>query len=211
MTRVLFATAIFALLCAGTASASALSDFADAWSKVDNYSCSIVVHETLGSQVQDRRYDFWFKKPTMAKIEIVSGPGKGSGSVWHGGDTVSGHQGGLLRGIHMNVSLHDARAVSLRGDTMNTASFGYILSLFENGKANVTESAGETIAGNATDMLVMRVTDSTSDNGITKDVVYLSKATHLPVRRVRYDGDQLVKQEDFVNVAINPGLKDSDF
>lgn len=210
MTRLLFVTALFALMCVGRASATALGDFADAWGKVDNYSCSIVVHETLGTQVQDRRYDYWFKKPTLAKIEIVSGPGKGSGSVWHGGDTVSGHQGGLLRGIHMTVSIHDARAVSLRGDTINMASFGYILSGFQAGKANVTESPGEAINGVSTDMLVMK-TDPAANNGVTRDVLYLSKSTHLPVRRMRYAGDALVKQEDFVDVKLNPGLTDADF
>ena len=208
MRRAVFTAVIFALACAGRASASTLGDFAEAWSKVDNYSCSIVVHETKGSDVQDRKYDFWFKKPTLAKIEITSGPGRGSGSVWHGGDTVVGHQGGLLRGIKMTVSIHDSRAVSLRGDTMDTASFAHILSVFQKGSA--TEGPPQTINGAATDALV-RTADASAENGVTKDVVYLSKATHLPVRRVRYAGDAIVKQEDFVDVKLNPGLTDNDF
>jgi len=210
MMRMPLATLLLAALCITSASAqsSTAASFADAWSKVDNYSCSIVVHETLGNQVQDRRYDFWFKKPSEAKIEIVSGPGRGSGSVWHGGDTVLGHQGGLLRGIKLNVSLHDARAVSLRGDTMNTASFGYILGVFQRGPT--AEGSGQTIEGVATDALV-RTADPSAENGVTKDVLFLSKTTHLPVRRVRYAGDAIVKQEDFVNVKLNPGLQDSDF
>jgi outer membrane lipoprotein-sorting protein len=211
MTRILFAAVLFASLCVARASASTLSNFADAWKAVNDYSCSIVVHETLGTQVQDRRYDFWFKKPALAKIEIVSGPGRGSGSVWHGGDTVLGHQGGLFHGIKMNVSIHDSRAVSLRGDTMDSASFGSILAVYQSGKGIVTEAAGEAIGGAPTDMLAMKVSDPASNNGVTRDVLYLSKVTHLPVRRVRYAGDTLVKQEDFVNVKLNPGLKDSDF
>jgi outer membrane lipoprotein-sorting protein len=210
-TTLYLATIAFVLATAQVAMASALDEFADAWSKVDNYSCSINVHETLAKDVQDRRYDFWFKKPTLAKIEIVSGPGRGSGSVWHGGDTVKGHQGGILSGIKMNVSLHDKRAVSLRGDTMDSASFGHILSVFESGKANVTEAAGETIDGAATTALTLKVANPGANNNVTRDVVYLSKTTHLPVRRARYEGDALVKQEDFVNVKLNPGLKESDF
>jgi len=31
------------------------------------------------------------------------------------------------------------------------------------------------------------------------------------VRRVRYEGNILVKQEDFINLKTNTGLKDSDF
>jgi len=209
MTRVSFLAAIFAMLCSAYATAQTpLADFSAAWSRVEDYSCSIVVHETLGKNVQGRRYDFWFKKPSEAKIEIVSGPGRGGGSVWHGGDTVLGHQGGFLHGIKMKVSLHDARAVSLRGDTMNTASFGYILDLFQKGRATAAPSA--MIDGAPVDVLV-RSADPSAENGVTKDVLYLSSVTHLPVRRVRYAGDAVVKQEDFVHVKINPGLKDSDF
>jgi outer membrane lipoprotein-sorting protein len=210
--RVIFAIAFFGLLCAGRASASALGDFSDAWSKVDNYSCSIVVHEALGTQTQDRRYDFWFKKPSLAHIEITSGPGRGSGSVWHGGDTVLGHQGGLLRGIKMNVSINDSRAVSLRGDTITAPIFGNILATYQsNMTGTVTESPGETIDGAPTDMLTLKIANPAANKNVTRDVLYLSKTTHLPVRRMRYEGDTLVKQEDFVNVKINPGLKDSDF
>ncbi|MGH7659840.1 MAG: LolA family protein [Vulcanimicrobiaceae bacterium] len=211
MTRIVFAAVLFASLCAARASAGTLSDFADTWKAVSDYSCSIVVHETLGNQTQDRRYDFWFKKPALAKIEIVSGPGKGSGSVWHGGDTVVGHQGGMMHFMHLTVSIHDSRAVDLRGDTMDTASFGSILTVYQSGKGAISEAAGDTIDGAPTDTIAMKIADPASNDGVTRDVLYLSRATHLPVRRVRYAGDAIVKQEDFVNVKINPGLKASDF
>lgn len=211
MRRVLLAFVLLALACTVRASASTLTDFADAWSKIDNYSCSIVVHETLGTQVQNRTYDYWFKKPDLAHIEITAGPGRGSGSWWHGGDTVVGHQGGLLRGIHMTISLTDPRAVSLRGDTMNTASFGYILGVYQSGIGTESEADGGTIDGTPTDMIALKITNPSAYKDVTRDVLYLSKATHLPVRRMRYEGDTLVKQEDFTNVKLNPGLKDSDF
>ena len=211
MRRLLFAIVFFSLVCAGRASATALSDFADAWSKVDNYSCSIVAHETLGTQTQDRRYDFWFKKPSLAKIEITSGPGRGSGSVWHGGDSVLGHQGGLLRGIKMNVSINDSRAVSLRGDNIRAGIFGDMLATYQSNIGTVSEAPGETIDGAATDMVTLKIASPAANKNVSRDVLYLSKTTHLPMRRMRYEGDKLVKQEDFVDLKVNPGLKDSDF
>jgi hypothetical protein len=42
-------------------------------------------------------------------------------------------------------------------------------------------------------------------------VLYISRATHLPVRRARYEDNILVKQEDFINLKVNTGLKDTDF
>lgn len=202
---------LFALMAAAAPAASSLSEFSEAWAKVSDYSCSIVVHETQGSQTQDRRYDFWFKKPTFAKLEIVSGPGRGSGASWTGGDKVRGHRGGILAGIKMSVSINDAQAVSLRGDNISTASFGYILSNLQSGKGTLSEAAGDAIEGAPTDMIALKIANPAADHNVTRDVVYLSKVSHLPVRRVRYEGDTLVKEEDFVSVKLNPGLRESDF
>ena len=76
------------------------------------------MHEAKGSQTQDRVYQYEFMKPHYVKTLILDGDGKGSGGVWTGGDQVSGHQGGFFSGIHMKISIHDTRAVSLRGVTI---------------------------------------------------------------------------------------------
>jgi outer membrane lipoprotein-sorting protein len=207
----LFAMALFALVCTGRANASAFSDFADAWAKVNDYTCQITTHETVGADVQDRTYDFAFKKPHSAKIDITGGPGRGGGSIWNGGDTVVGHQGGLLRGIKLTVSITDPRATSLRGDTMLAGSFGTILAAYQSGKGVLSESTTDTILGVPIDTVTMLITNPAANKDVSKDVLFISRTTHLPVRRVRYEGTILVKQEDFLNVKVNPGLKDSDF
>jgi outer membrane lipoprotein-sorting protein len=211
MKRVLFAAALFALVCTGRAGASTLNDFADAWAKVNDYTCQITTHETVAADVQDRVYDFAFKKPHTAKIDITGGAGKGGGSIWHGGDTVVGHQGGLLRGIKLTVSITDPRATSLRGDTIESASFGSILGVYQSGKGILSESTIDTISGSPVDTITLTIANPSANKDVSKDVLFISRVTHLPVRRVRYEGNIVVKQEDFVNIKINPGLKDSDF
>ena len=203
--------ALAAVLLAPARAAAPLSDFADAWAKVDDYTCTIVSHDVLGTQTQDRRENYWFKKPNFAKIEIVEGPGKGSGAVWHGGDTVVGHLGGILAGFKQTVSLHDKRATSLRGDTIDSASFSSILSYYQNAKGGLSEGPAETVDGTPVDTVLLKTADPAASNGVTREALYLSKATHLPVRRVKFDGDKLVKQQDFTNVKLDPGLKASDF
>jgi outer membrane lipoprotein-sorting protein len=207
------ALALLALMAATPSSAATpLAEFADAWAKIDDYRCSIVVHETKGTSVQDRQYNFWFKKPTIAKLEITSGPGRGGGASWTCGDKVRGHQGGLLSGVKLTVSINDSRAVSLRGDTIDTASFAYILANLQNSaKGTVSEGPGLTIDGVATDAVALRVANPASNQNVTRDVTYISRTTHLPVRRERFEGETLVKQETFVDVKPNVGLKDSDF
>lgn len=202
----------FCMLGAASAeSISALDAFSAVWETIDNYTCKIVTHETKGTAVQDRTYSYAYKKPHFARISIDSGPGRGSGAVWHGGDTVVGHQGGLLSGLHKTVPLTDPRATSLRGDTMDTASFQYLLDYFRANQAHEIQGAGPTVDGAATEKVELTVADPSKTAGITRDVLLISTKTHLPVVRQRFAGNDLVKEERFVDVVLNPGLKESDF
>jgi hypothetical protein len=190
----------------GAAPPPAASAFLDAWAKIASYTCDIKVHEVKGNDVQDRTYRYAYLKPHFAKIDITGGPGRGGGAVWSGGDTVSGHQGGLLSGIHLKISIHDARAVDLRGDTIEAGSFQTIADELE--KAPSATSSEETVDGVATDAITIPFSDAL---GATKRAIYLSRVTHLPVRRVTYQGDAIVKSEDFTNVDARVVLKESDF
>jgi outer membrane lipoprotein-sorting protein len=203
---------VLALACASPAAADApapVAAFAAAWAGVDDYTATITVHETDGKNVQDRVYHYAYKKPTFAKIDVVSGPGKGSGAVWTGGDHVRGHMGGFLSGIKQSIPITDPRATSLRGDTIEKASFQSVADDFKNGKIDPV-AADATVDGVATDAVTVGLTPA-SAAGATREVVYLSRATHLPVRRAAYAGDVPVKQEDFSDVKLNPGLTEGDF
>lgn len=190
----------------GAAPSPATNAFLEAWAKIPSYTCDIKVHETKGSDVQDRTYHYAYLKPHFARIDITSGPGRGGGAAWNGGDTVSGHQGGFLSGIHLKISVHDGRAVDLRGGTIDEASFQNIADAF---KAAPSETvAEENVGGVATDAVSFPYTDA---NGATKRTVYLSRATHLPVRRVTFAGSAIVEDELFTNVNTAANLKESDF
>lgn len=208
--RIAFALGVAAFVASVTvvALADPVSDFASAWGKVDNYTVTIKVHETNGKDVQDRVYQYAYKKPHFAKIDVVSGPGRGSGSVWSGGDHVKGHQGGLLSGIKASISITDSRAISLRGDTIDQGSFQSVADDFATGKIEVPSTVA-TVDGVAADLVTVDL--ATPANGVTRRVIALSQVTHLPVRRSGYAGNTLVKQEDFSDLSINPVLKESDF
>jgi hypothetical protein len=182
--------------------------FLEAWAKVTSYTATIVSHEVKGGDTQDRTYHYAYLKPHFARIDIVDGPGKGGGAVWTGGDTVRGHQGGFLSGIQLNVSIHDARAVSLRGDTLLRASFQSVADDLK-ASSDVTESTG-TLDGQAVDILSAPL-PSADASGVTKHVIFLSKTTHLPVQRVTYAGSAVVKTEKWSAVNTSANLKESDF
>jgi hypothetical protein len=200
------ACAVVGVVLLGAAPSVPAATFLEAWEKIPGYTCSIKVHETKGSDVQDRTYRYAYLKPHFARIDITGGAGRGRGAVWKGGDTVSGHQGGILSGIHLKVSIHDGRAVDLRGGTIDQASFQDMADTI---KAAPSVTTGEeTLNGTAVDTVTFPYTDQ---NAATKRVVFLSRATHLPVRRVTYAGDTVVEDELFTDCNTAANLKESDF
>ena len=207
------AAALLALAWAVPAAADVpppVAAFSAAWAAVDSFTATIAVHETDGNNVQDRVYHYAYKKPSFAKIDIVAGPGKGGGAVWTGGDHVRGHMGGfLISGIKQTIPITDPRATSLRGDTIEKASFQSVADDLKNGKVDPAV-ADATIDGVATDAVTISFVPATP-GGVTREVVWLSRTTHLPVRRTAYAGDAPVKQEDFREVKLNPGLTEGDF
>jgi len=191
--------------------APAIDAFNAAFAQVTSYTFKLHSHEVKGSDVQDRVYDYSFLKPHFAKTLIESGAGRGSGGVWTGGEQVSGHQGGFLSGIHLKVDLHDGRAVSLRGYTIPDGLPQNIVATYANVKGDLIQSAGGKIGGVDTDLLDLKVADPASNGGISEQRLYLSQATHWPLRQIFYAGDQVVLDQSFTDYNLNANLTQNDF
>lgn len=201
----------FSLLPASAATTPAITAFDDVFAKVNDYTVMVRAHEIKGDRVQDRTYQYWFKRPNFAKTQIVAGDGRGSGGVWNGGDKVSGHQGGMLSFIHLKVDLHDGRATSLRGYTIPEGLLQNEVDKYKEIKGDLTQHDGPALDGVPTDEVDLKISDPAANDGITRAVLYFSKATHLPIRQIRYEGDKSVADETFIDLKTNVGLKDSDF
>jgi outer membrane lipoprotein-sorting protein len=194
-----------------TNSAPAIDAFNAMFASVNDYTFKLHSHEILGSRVQDRIYDYSFMKPHYAKTYIEAGDGAGSGGVWTGGEQVSGHQGGFLAGIHLKVDLHDGRATSLRGYTIPDGLIQNIVATYANVGGTLTQSDGGILMGKPTDRLELDVANPSTDNGITKQVLYIDKSTHWPMRQLLYVGNQIVLDQTFYDIKTNVGLTQSDF
>jgi len=191
--------------------APAIDAFNAAFAQVTSYTFKLHSHETKGTDVQDRVYDYSYMKPHFAKTLIESGAGRGSGGVWAGGDQVSGHQGGFLSGIHLKVGLHDGRAVSLRGYTIPDGLPQNIVATYTDVKGELTQSEGGKIGGVDTDLLDLKVADPTTDGGISEQKLWLSKETHWPLRQILYEGSTPVLDQSFTDYNLNANLSQSDF
>lgn len=191
--------------------APAITAFEEAFAKTNDYTFELRSHETKGSQTQDRIYQYWFMKPHFAKTLIESGDGRGSGGVWAGEDRVSGHQGGILSGIHLKVDIHDGRATSLRGYTIPQGLPQSIVETYKSVKGELKQSVGGKIEGQQTDLLVLKVTDPASNGGISEQRLYLSQDSHWPLRQIMFEGSTVVLDQSFLHLKTNVGLTQNDF
>lgn len=208
----ILALAIAAVVApASAATVPAIAAFEQTFARVNDYTVIVHAHEVSGNQTQDRTYRYMWKRPHLVKTQILAGPGAGGGAVWTGGDTVSGHQGGILSFIHLTVGIHDGRATSLRGYTIPDGVLPNQVAKYTTIKGTLSERNGPIIGGEETTMVVLKVAPGAGEPGETRAVIYFSKATHLPLAQMRYDGDKLVSQEFWTDMRTNVGLKDSDF
>jgi outer membrane lipoprotein-sorting protein len=200
--------------CVGVRAASeatAIAAFDKAFAGTNDYTCVLHVHEAKGTQSQDRVYQYEFMKPHYVKTLILEGDGKGSGGVWTGGDQVSGHQGGILSGFHLKVSINDPRATSLRGVTIPDGLLQKIVDNYGSTPGKLTQTDGGKIGGVDADRLELKPSDPSSNYGITDQILYLSKETHWPIRQILYSGSQIVLDENVTDLKTNVGLTEKDF
>ncbi len=207
------AAATLSAQAAGNKPTPALEEFQKTFAGITDYQYQTVTHETTddGKTVEDRVYLFRWRKPTDAQIQVLAGRDKGGAATWHGGDTVSGHHGGFLSGVHLTKSIHDRDTTSLRGDILISDAYDVIIKHFEDTPGTLAESPGPAIDGQPTTAVTLVVADPKANANVSKDVVYLSNASHLPLGRDQYVGILMVKTERFKDIKTNIGLKDSDF
>jgi len=183
---------------AATKPSEAMAQYAAAWGKLTTYTCTITSSEISGSRVQDRVYAMFFQKPYDTRLNITGGDGKGSAAVWHGGDTVTGHQGGWLTPIKLNLNIHAHLATTIRGTTIADANFGAIYDHLASLKS--ATMTADTDGANTT--VTVPVADASKDGGVTKEVVVLGKDS-LPVEYDQYEGDQQVRHVAYSDVSLN--------
>jgi outer membrane lipoprotein-sorting protein len=191
--------------------APAIDAFNASFAQVTSYTFKLHSHETKGTNVQDRVYEYSFLKPHFAKTLIESGDGKGGGAVWAGGDQVSGHRGGILSGIHLKLSVNDPQATSLRGYTIPDGLPQNIIATYANVKGELTQAPGGKIGGVETDLLDLKVADPASNGGVSEQKIWLSQATHWPLRQILYAGTTVALDQSFTDYNLNANLTQNDF
>jgi outer membrane lipoprotein-sorting protein len=177
--------------------------FERAWAGISAYSATVTVFDQKGTQVQNIVVDYSFRKPSSATVHVVKGPDAGGTLIWSGGNTVIAHRGsGLLALFTKTYSLHDPVVTTLRGSSIDQLSFAAIISHGKDTAGTASEAPGPVIDGVPTEAVTLVPASSTTDAGLTLEIIDISSTTNMPIRILGYDGPNLVRQVQFSNVKL---------
>jgi hypothetical protein len=199
-----FIAFILSFTSASAATSTALDQFAKAWSALNGYTATIQLYEVKsprdpasGNNVEHAMFAYTFRKPQSVTMHVNQGPNAGATVTWSGGPTVSASKSGPF-GIAMskNKSLSDPLVTSLRGYTVADLSLPGILAHAQQ-TAGSSYSGTTTVNGGTVTAVTLNVANPSQDNGMTREVLYLSQSTQLPVRIDGFVGDQLVRMYRF--------------
>ncbi len=186
----------------GHAQLPALIAFSNALAGITGYSATVRVFEQKGAQVQNVTFDYTFRKPSSVTVHVLAGPNAGVTLVWDGGSTMVAHKGtGLAALFKRTISLHDPLATTIRGSSLDQLSFGAILAHGEQ-TAGAISQAPMIDGGVGTEAITIVPADPATDVGLTREIVELAPATHLPARVIGYEGAALVRNIDFSDVKL---------
>jgi hypothetical protein len=147
-------------------------------------------------------FDYTFDKPSSVAVRVVAGANTGARLAWTGGSTVVVRRGsGFLSLFHRTVALHDPLVTTIRGSTIDELGFGAIL-VHAQLPGLLSELSGDVIDGVATEAVTLIPSHPASDADLTREIIEISSATHLPVRILGYEGSALVRRIDFSNVRL---------
>jgi outer membrane lipoprotein-sorting protein len=192
----LTALAYCALGAPGGAQTALLAPFAQAWGAISTYHTMAHVYQVKGTQTQNSVYDYTFTKPSSISMQIVSGPNSGASVTWSGGDSVRAGKGMFTK----SVALTDPLVTSLRGLTIVQLSFGDILQHAQQ-TAGTLGGGTTTMGGTPYDVVNLNVANPSADGGLTRETIYLSQTTHLPVRVDGFAVAQLVQTVSFSDTS----------
>jgi hypothetical protein len=142
---------------------------------------------------------------------VVSGDGKGGSVFWDGGETVRGHEGGFLKMIVLTLDIHNPRVTSMRGATIEQGTFPWQVEHLKSIKGHMSAEPGPVIDGDGTDILAVDGIDPAQEQGMSKELYFISRSTNLLVRFQGFDGSELVRQSDYTEVKVNIGLTADNF
>ncbi len=189
-----------------------IDEFEKKYNTVKDYQCRLHEWCTKGRKLEKRIINYYFKRPRNIRMDILKGNkafDTGSVGVSVGDDRVTGHRGGILSVIALNVSENSPLATTVRGTTFDESDLQAIL---ERLKFHLENSI---ITFEETKDNICKLTciphDPSMNEGISMDVICIDRGMLLPVFSERYEKDVVVQHAEWSDYIINAGLPEELF
>jgi outer membrane lipoprotein-sorting protein len=181
------------------------------YEEVRDYQCRLLEWSAEGGRYEKRTINFYFKKPKLIRMDILKGNrpfDSGSVAVYLGSGKVSGHRGGVLKDIVLNVAKTSALATTIRGVAIDESDMETVLNkipfYLENGTILMSE-------GDDVYVFVCVPFDPSENEGISKDILRIDKKSLLVLYNERFVGDSPVQKVEWRDYIVNAGLPDELF
>jgi outer membrane lipoprotein-sorting protein len=181
------------------------------YDEIQDYQCRLVEYCTDGSRYEKRTINYYFKKPKLIRMDILKGNrpfDTGSVAVYHGSGKVTGHRGGILKHLILNLSKTHTLATTIRGVTIDESDMETVLK-----RLHFFLEGGIIVVNERVDVyeFVCVPLNAGENDGVTKDIVWIDKKELLIRRNERYEEETLVQDAQWNNYIINAGLPDELF
>ncbi len=198
------------LVFAGTAAADPkgeklFQDMAKAWSGIKDYTCKFSYEEDKGGSMSGGTYDYKFKKPYIVRLEGVDGENKGTIVVYRpdqDGDFVHVKKGILpLKLKKTNGMVKDFFKSDLGFDIKYAQEF------VKSSGASITLKSPGSVKGRSAEVLELTAKKS---GEFSKVVVYVDKATKMPIQIDRYKGSKPFSHRLYWDLKVNTNFSSND-
>lgn len=193
----------------GAPAGQALQALGQAWGAVNTFAAKYQLKETKGSEVENAKVSFWFKKPGKYRYEVAqhtTSIKNGSTSVFDiKSRQITSRLGGVASFIPIKGTLDDARSKSVRGWTLDQTDYATQVEMFLAPGAQVT--AGP--PGGAPSLELAR--PARYNGSIELMRATLDPQRMLPVSIEMIAGGQVVYKKSFSGLQVNPSIAGDKF
>ena len=191
---------------------SLLNDLKTKWTSIQDYKCKMRSRNRLGDQKDEKKLAFSFKRPHQVRAEVLEGDKRGSVLTRDAAGLIRGKKGGVLGLVPITLSEDDEKVTNLRGRKFYLADWGSVIKeFFDWAKKGWKLSMLPDDKSLGSDCYVLQAEGKDSKNPVTRDVIFIDKASSLILCRKQYEGETLVNEVVWLDIQLNAGLDDSLF
>jgi len=183
----------------------------------NDYTFRCVINTFRDGKVIKEEGIFYYKRPSMMKMEVTEGAKKGAVAVLGTDGKVRGHLGGMLKIFSGTIGKDSDLLKSANGFSMMNSDYETLLRDLQRqisqGSTCLVTPAPVSVAHTGEKVYVLEVYKQV-DNDKEKDLtqrVFIDQKTGLPEQWNLYKQDQLFSSTDWRDVKLNIGLSNEVF